>query len=313
MSNFPILFIHCRRGLYQLTICQKCQFQFQCENCDCNLTTYRTFEKQMTLLCHQCQSQYTYPKICPSCSSDDLKSVFGGIEDLAETLQKEYNQKVIRLDLQQAFDPIQKIFVSTRIFDPSIDYTNFGTIIFIQADNILSSTEYLANEDIHQNLTHLFLNVDEKTKIIFDTQNPENPFFVALTQLNKSHQDKIDLINWFYDFLTIETKNRLKYDLPPFQNIILLTSQNKNKQKSFDNTKMAKQYLQTYINQEKLSGIKISSVYPAKFLKRKGYFANHFLVKYPKQFPDYFALKNIVKNTSNTYGLQVRLNPKHIF
>jgi primosomal protein N' (replication factor Y) (superfamily II helicase) len=316
-NQFPILFIHCRRGLFQLTMCQTCKYQFGCENCDCNLTTYRSFEKNMQLICHQCQTQYNYPKICPSCASHDLNSMFGGIEELAETITKQYGYQVVRLDLNQEFDlesdDQSRVFVTTRVFDPGLDYSIFGNIILLQADSLLSSPDYLVTEDTHQALAQLFLAINSEAKITFDTQDPESPFFTQLARLNSDHANNISIMDWFGNFLQIETQNRLKYQLPPTQNLALLTSQNKNQSRSMDNVKMARQYLQPLIQQNGWKEVKITPIYPAKFLRRKGFFAYHLVIKYPKHFSNYFELQQLIKACASSYNLQVRLNPRHIF
>ncbi len=312
-NQFPILFIHCRRGLFQLTICQTCKYQFGCENCDCNLTTYRSFEKNMQLICHQCQTQYNYPKICPSCGGHDLNSMFGGIEELAETIQKEYNYNVIRLDLNQESVVESKVFVTTRVFDPGLNYSKFSNIVLLQADSLLCSADYLVSEDTHQALAQLFLSINPEAKITFDTQDPESEFFAKLTKLNSNHEENISVMDWFSDFLSIETQNRLKYQLPPTQNLALLTSQHKNQNRAMDNIKMAQQYLLPLIQSNGWKEVNITPIYPAKFLRRKGFFAYHLVVKYPKHFTDYFQLQQTIKAVSSNYGLQVRLNPRHIF
>jgi primosomal protein N' (replication factor Y) (superfamily II helicase) len=267
----------------------------------------------MQLICHQCQTQYNYPKICPSCAGHDLNSIFGGIEELAETIKKEYDHEVIRLDLGQEFTEESKVFVTTRVFDPGLDYSIFNNIVLLQADSLLSSADYLVSEDTHQALAQLFLALNPEAKITFDTQEPESAFFTQLSRLNSSHDDNISVMEWFANFLQTETQNRLKYQLPPTQNIALLTSQHKNQPRSMDNTKMARQYLQPLIQQNGWKEVKITPIYPAKFLRRKGFFAYHLVVKYPKHFPDYFKLQQSIKACASSYNLQVRLNPRHIF
>jgi primosomal protein N' len=385
----PILFIHPRRGLFQLTSCQSCHYKFGCDNCDCNLTTYRTFESNMQLLCHQCQSYYTYPKICPMCKSLDVGSNFGGIDELVEVLKTDFKKEVIKVESKSVigYEP-NVIYVTTRIFDPSLEYNKFSKIIFIRAENLLASPDYLVNEDVHRSLAELFLQVDQSTEVVFDTSNPDLPFFVELAKLNSSigesetyseslgeeislhleqsesgfglpeqslattsersvtsqnlesefedsqdianrsflRQDGESLINssgtsiqsnppniitWYTDFVKEESKNRQKFQFPPFDNLILLTTQEKSKEKSLQKINSARQYLFGYKNELQL--ITIGSPYQAKFLKRKGMFSHHLLVKFPRQYAQYFQLRDIIKSVASTYSLQARLNPRHLF
>jgi primosomal protein N' len=401
----PILFIHPRRGLFQLTSCQSCHYKFGCDNCDCNLTTYRTFESNMQLLCHQCQSYCTYPKVCPMCKNNEIGSNFGGVDELIEVLKKDFKKEVIKVESKNIIDyESGVVYVTTRIFDPSLEYNKFGKIIFVHAENLLASPDYLVNEDVHRSLAELFLQIDETTEVVFDTSNPDLPFFVELAKLNSSKgesetysesfdEDFIDednvtaspnlpqcqtvvtattvspqevkgnktlklsnppdgvfrlscrgsdlgdpdlhfslaqddnkclttmptlppnktpnIITWYTDFVEEESKNRQKFKFPPFDNLILLTTQEKSKEKSIQKINSARQYLFGYKNE--LQSITIGSPYQAKFLKRKGMFSHHLLVKFPRQYSQYFQLRDIVKSVASTYNLQARLNPRHLF
>ena len=381
----PILFIHPRRGLFQLTSCQSCHYKFGCDNCDCNLTTYRTFESNMQLLCHQCQSYYSYPKICPMCKSQDVSSNFGGVEELIEVLKSDFTKKVVKVESKNVIDyEPNTIYVSTRILDPSLEYSRFSKIIFIRSENLMASPDYLVNEDVHRSLAELFLQVDQSTQIVFDTNNPDLPFFVELAKLNSSRDEnqtysesfdsdfetevqivdntqqnlsspraqknKFDMqveattvspqknnsevkatptlpqigqtpqsqesnppniMNWYTDFVDQESQKRQKFKFPPFDNLILLTTQEKSKEKSMQKINSARQYLFGYKNQ--LQSITIGSPYQAKFLKRKGMFSHHLLVKFPRQYAQYFELRDIIKSVASTYNLQARLNPRHLF
>jgi primosomal protein N' (replication factor Y) len=311
-----ILLIHPRRGLFQITKCQDCGYVFECENCDAKLVTYKKVGNNLELVCHQCQSYYSYPNKCPSCGSSRISSKYSGIDDLAEKIEKKYQTKVGRLD-KINFAKLKKIdledsdvFVTTRVFDPAIDYSFFDKIVFIQADNLLASPDYLVQEDITKNLAELFLSVDaEKTTLHFDTHTPSEPFFVELAKLNVNHPSQIGVNDWFFDFLEREKKNRQMFGFPPFKNLILLTTQEKKKENAYQILERVKETLE----KEELEEVQIGSIYPAKFLKRRNMFSYHLLVKYPKQYTGLSKLKKLVYEVSGTYKLQVRLNPKHLF
>jgi primosomal protein N' len=374
----PILFIHPRRGLFQLTSCNTCHYKFGCDNCDCNLTTYRTYEGNMQLLCHQCQSYYNFPKVCPMCKGSDISSNFGGVDELIEVLKKDFAKNVVKVESKTAMDYDPKfVYVTTRVFDPSLEYNKFSKIIFIRAENLLASPDYLVNEDVHRSLVELFLQVDETTEIVFDTSNPDLLFFQELAKLNsfvegdevfsenfdydsefnktshseyseesvasKDFNSKFDLesntnnrsffrqddtvgslnkvnsdksknstiIDWYTAFVEEESRNRQKFLFPPFYNLILLTTQEKSKEKSIQKINSARQYLFGYKNQ--LKSLTIGSPYQAKFLKRKGMFSHHLLLRFPRQYGQYFELRDIVKSVASTYNLQARLNPRHLF
>lgn len=314
-----ILLIHPRRGLFQLTTCNHCGYVFDCENCTNKLTTYRTHQTKLELVCSQCQSYYNYPKRCPKCGSDQIDSKFSGIDDLTEYIQKDLKKKVIRLDELKVFEKQQeqfvlknkeKVFLTTRVFDPAIDYSFFEKVVFIQAQNLIASSDYLVKEDIFKNLTELFLRLKPEAKVLFDTQSPELSFFQDFLKLNKA-QNRQQIINWYFSFLKQEAVRRQGFLYPPHQNLVLLTSQENQLQKSIHKIKMAKSLILDKRNffQE----IKVGNYYPARFLKRKNMYSHHLLIRFEKHYPKFKSLKQFLKDVGESCNLQVRLNPSHIF
>ncbi len=311
-----VLLIHPRRGLFQITKCQDCGHVFGCENCDANLVTYKRVGNILELVCHQCQTYYNYPNKCPACGSHKIGSRYSGIDDLVEKIEKKYETKVGRLD-KLNFAKLKKtdlessdVFVTTRVFDPAVDYTFFDKIIFIQADNLLASPDYLVQEDIAKNLAELFLSVDAgKVDIHFDTHSPADLFFVELSKLNVDHPEQVSVSDWFFNFLEEEKKKRQMFGFPPFKNLVLLTTQEKKKENAYQILERVKETLE----REALEEVQVGSIYPAKFLKRRNLFSYHLLVKYPKQYNNLPKLKKLIYELSGNYKLQVRLNPKHLF
>lgn len=331
------------------------------------------------------------------CKSTDVSSNFGGVDELVEVLKIDFGKSVIKVESKSTVDyEPNTVYVSTRILDPSLEYSRFAKIIFVRAENLMASPDYLVNEDVHRSLAELMLQIDDTTEVVFDTANPDLPFFIELAKLNsvrdesktysKSNLEEIDchlerserafasidqgslvlesdqikskaenllnnsnppdgifryaqddniseipnvtattaspqeskqpkqfpnIFTWYTDFVQEESKNRQRFQFPPFDNLILLTTQEKSKEKSIQKINSARQYLFGYKNE--LKSIIIGSPYQAKFLKRKGMFSHHLLVKFPRQYPQYFELRDIVKSVASTYNLQARLNPRHLF
>ncbi|MEI6728340.1 MAG: hypothetical protein WCK98_01730 [bacterium] len=316
------LLVHPRRGLFQLTKCQNCGYSFECKNCTAKLTTYRTTNYSLELVCHQCQSYYSYPIKCPECKSTDVVSKFGGIDDLAETLATKLNKNVVRLDAEKSYEKIQaaitlnednpdSIFVTTRVFDPAIPYSKFAKIIFIQAENLLASPDYLVQEETAKALGEIFMQVDEKSEIIFDTNTSDLEFFQNLIKLNQDYPKPESVDFWYTSFLEKELQSRQKFGFPPFVNLLLLTTQEKDLQKSLQKLAATKHYFEK--SKLELPGVTWGSPYPAKFLRRKGMFSHHLLVRFPRNYEQYKTLQKIVFGLQELYKLQVRLNPRHLF
>lgn len=311
-----LLFVHCRRGLFQLTRCQDCGHNFACVNCSANLVTYRTDKGIFELLCHQCQTNYPYPKKCPKCGNFKIFSRFSGIEDLAERLIKDYQLPVIRLDKVQTKSQIPNakstISLTTRIFDPAINYSEYDKIIFIQAENLLASPDYLVQEDITKSLGEVFEEIKgTDTEVIFDTNDSNQNFFQDILKLNSENECHINLQSWYQEFLEHESKIRKAFRFPPFVNLLLLTSHEKTENLSKQKLESVKAYLDAALID--FEAVTMSDVYPAKFLKRKNLFSYHLLLKFPRQYPQFVTFRSLIHKLVSSNNLQVRLNPRHLF
>lgn len=311
--NQKTLFIFPKRGLYTLTKCTSCGHGFQCEHCDANLVTYRKWEKNLELVCHQCQTYYNYPLRCPKCASTEISSYFGGVDELVELIEKESGNSVYRYDDKKRSKEISMTInaVTTRIFDPSIPYSSFTHIIFVEAQNLLASPDYLVQEEIHKQLLELMLSISDKSEIIFDTNSPDLELFVGLARLDKNHPEHLDKKQWFVNFLSKEGNSREMFNFPPFVNTLLLTTQQKNKEKSFEIINHVRTELIKIKSQ--LPDLTISLPYQARFLKRKGMFSYHLLIRFPRQYKDIGKLREEIMQLGSIYGVQIRLNPRHLF
>ena len=313
-----ILFVHCRKGLFSLTICQNCKYKWECQNCSANLVTYSQSSYGLNLICHQCQSVYNYPSNCPSCRQTQIRSVFSGIDDLDKLLRDEYQLEPIRLDLPKTKFNFELavnsanakcIFLTTRLYDPSIDYSIFDKIVLVQADFLLASSDYQVQEELIKSLADLITasSLGDKTiPIILDIKDVENPLFETLSQI-RSVQDVID---WHKTKLDAEADYRLVFGFPPDWNMVLLTSHTKKEIDAKNHLTAVKTYLESI--QSDYPEIKFSSPYKAKLLKRKGLFSYHLLIKYPRGYKNFVALKKELASLIGTYRLQARINPRTV-
>jgi primosomal protein N' (replication factor Y) len=360
-----LLFIYPRRGLYRITKCENCGHVFECENCDASLVTYRQSNYKLELMCHQCQSSYDYPLRCPSCKSNKIISRVGGIDELVEELEKEFETSVYRfdkgrqkvIDIQKAnlsssrhFDKREKsvtesdsiadlshafemtkgeinqikkesldssdqikpqISVSTRIFDPAIPYSTFDKIIFVQAENLLASPDYLVHEETLKQIAEVLFQAKNHSKIVFDTNSPNIELFQELIKLNQDHPTPESPEAWYLRFLEVEKQNRERFGFPPFRNLLLLTTQEKNKDKAFQALEQCVSYLEKV--KHEIPEVSFGSPYPARFLRRKNMYSYHLLIRFPRQYEHFGKLRKVVTDLSELFRLQVRLNPRHLF
>lgn len=309
------LLIHPRKGLYQLTICPKCGHMWECLNCSSKLVVYKKNQNQLEMLCHQCQTVYNYPEKCQVCGNQEIVSKYGGIDDLEEILKQKMNLKVLRLDNKKNLKNLNQaecdVALTTRIFDPALDYQKFEVIIFIQAENILAGVDYMVYEDLLNGITQLLLEVKDQTRIIFDTKTNSLNFFYEIKELCKNPLNSDKILSWHAEKLKQELEHRKKYQFPPFTNLLLFTSQEKVLSKAVEKLKAAKRYLENC--QDQLQDVQIFDVYPAKLLKRKGYYSYHLLLKYPRNYSNFKQLQKISLGLASLYNLQLRNNPNNLF
>lgn len=346
------LFIHPRKGLYRITSCSGCGHLMECKNCTAPLVAYRQSFGTLELICHQCQSFYQFPIACPSCHQNKLNSKAPGIDQLAEFLGQYLNglsndflhsqtqqnteqnagngvgevnphnnsefslqevQQVVRLDKDKTGTTqiiAGNYYLTTRLFDPSLNYSAFQKIVFVEAQNLMADIDYTTSEETAKALTEVFLKLDPDCEVFFDTKTPNTQLFKDLQEL-ASPSSRLDPFSWYLGFVQKELTKRERFKFPPFYTLMLLTSQEKNQQKALDVVQNAKTRLAVELS--KIEGVEISSPYPAKFLKRKGLYANHLLIKMPAKQKTEGYVKKVVQNTSQDFRLQLRLNPRHLF
>jgi len=310
-----------RKGLYQLTICRQCGHIFGCPNCDANLITYRQVANTLELFCNQCQTFFAYPDQCPQCNSKNLSSKYGGIEELVENLAT-LGKSVYRFDKIKtplSISPPKTIFqqwqisyfVTTRLFDPTIAYEQFDRIVFVSAENLLANPDYLTTEEVAKNLAEVLLRVKDTTEIIFDTANANLALIQNLLLANTSLGTPAGIKRWYFDFLQHESNHRQQFGFPPFKNLLLLTTQEKKPEQA--ETKLQQLVVEFSKYLTHFPEVEISKPYPARFFKRKNFYSYHLLIKYPRQYSRFAQFRELIVSLSQTYNVQVRLNPRHLF
>ena len=278
------LIISLPRGLYRLTKCGICKHIFKCENCDNNLTTIR-INNYNNLVCSECQTQYPYPKQCPSCSSVDIQSMFGG---------RDYLEEQVNLSEYEAD-------ISNRIFDPLIDYSVYSKIIITHGENLFLGVDYQSVEETAKSLTELVLHLTNDAQLVIDQQS-ENSMLNGLE----------NPIEWYRRLLKKESENRDKFAFPPAVNLILITASEKTKSQAQAKLQVVRKEIIELKSSLPELGLP-SYPYEAKMLKRKGFYTMHMFMKYPKNYKNITLLNQRITILKNQYRLTVRLNPRHIF
>lgn len=291
---------------------------FRSPESDTGLITFRNAYGEKELLDPTTQQTYPFPEKCPVCNHSDIQNVFSGAEDLTEKLEEQLGIQVERKfktlakhSLPKDANPViaqyqpyhHSITVSTRLFDPEIEYSEFTTVVITQAENLVSSPEYLVSEEVFTQIFRLLFTLQPHQTLILDTASLDIELIKTIMQAQS------DPLLAYTEYLVRETARRKNFHMPPETHLILVTSQELKQKNALEKVQQAKQVLSRYTQY----GITIIGPYPAKMLRRKNKFSYHLCIQLQRNNQSFPQLRIILIDVIKRLGLQVRLNPKHIF
>lgn len=181
-----IIFLN-RRGFNTIITCKNCGYTFKCPNCDITLTYHKSSNH---LRCHYCGYTLLNTDICPTCKEKALSNLGLGTERLEEELNKKYNAKIIRMDIDTTSkkgsqeemiknieDGNADIIVGTQMISKGFDFPNVSLVGIINADESLNIPDFRSGERTFELLTQTSGRAGRKNlkgKVIIQTFNPEN-------------------------------------------------------------------------------------------------------------------------------------------
>ena len=140
-----MLFLN-RRGYAPLTLCKKCGYRLECNNCSSWLVMHQSLNK---LLCHHCGYSINYPEKCPKCDTENSLVLIGpGIERLSEEVSQvfpEAKQELLSSDLlvnhnetSNSFERIKKgevdIIIGTQVMSKGHHFPYLTLVGVIDGD-----------------------------------------------------------------------------------------------------------------------------------------------------------------------------------
>ncbi|MEI6348055.1 MAG: primosomal protein N' [Bacteroidota bacterium] len=228
-NNEQVILFQNRRGFSPIIECQKCQHVPKCIRCDVSLTYHK---KNDVMKCHYCG--YTIPsiRICPVCSSADLKAKGLGTEKIEEELAILFPQiEISRIDhdtsgsrnallkiLTDFENQKTQILVGTQMVTKGLDFSNVSLVGVINADSIIAYPDFRSFERAFQMLVQVSGRSGRKEKqgtVIIQTYQPANPvieFVMRNDYLSMYHHQ-------------IEERKMFKY--PPFVRLIKIVVKHK--------------------------------------------------------------------------------------
>lgn len=251
-----LIFIN-RRGFAPILACDACTWKSGCKKCSTWQVLHKKNGNQKTAMlhCHHCGLIERTPEACPECGNQDIKPVGLGTQKIEENIEKLFSDlRILRIDTDatrkkgQAEELFQKVhrnevdvIIGTQMLSKGHDFSNVETVIVIDIDKSLYSSDFRATEKMFAQLVQVAGRGGRgensiNSKIIIQTEFPDHAIFRALKDEN---------LDSFYKELLEERKTA---KLPPFTYQALILAESKNQEKNEEVLIQLKKYLEKVIN-----------------------------------------------------------------
>ncbi len=211
-----------RRGFSPIIECQKCQHVPKCIRCDVSLTYHKKTDE---MKCHYCGYSIPSVKLCPVCSSTDLKAKGLGTEKIEEELAILFPEIQIRRidqDTSASKNKLQKmlldfedqkiqVLVGTQMISKGLDFGNVSLVGIINADGIISYPDFRSFERAFQLMVQVSGRSGRKEKqgkVIIQSYNPAHPVINFVMQNN------------YQGMYHHQEEERRNFNYPPFVRLI---------------------------------------------------------------------------------------------
>ena len=297
-----------RRGYTTTVTCSDCGYVMKCPNCDIPLTYHKTHNK---MNCHYCDYTTYKVNICPSCGSKNITSFGLGTEKLQEELERMFNTKVLRMDVDTtrnkgSHERILKTFrnkeasilVGTQMIAKGLDFENVTLVGVVNGDATLNIPDYRAAERTFDLLNQVAGRSGRGVK----------SGKVIIQGFNLDHYSiKYASMHDYKSFYTEEMNIRKKLLYPPFIDLALIKISSNNYEEAYSESLKIKNYLDKY--KIKLLGPSNSNI---SRINNKYYIQIILKYKSLKEIYDYLKyIVNIYKNNKKV-NVDIDINPKKI-
>lgn len=213
-----------RRGYAPMVECPECGWVPKCQNCDVSLT-YHKATGRMT--CHYCGYTVETPKLCPSCSSSNLKDRGFGTEKIEEDIARELpGVRTLRLDLDTArsrgsYEEIlgsfqrheADILIGTQMVSKGLDFGKVRLVGILNADTMLNYPDFRAMERAYQLMAQVSGRAGRKGSqglVLLQTRSTHHPIIRQVQQ------------NDYESMSQGQLQERRQFRYPPFFRIIAI-------------------------------------------------------------------------------------------
>ena len=297
-----------RRGYSTTVTCSDCGYVMKCPNCDIPLTYHKNHNK---MNCHYCDYTTYKVNICPSCGGKNITSFGLGTEKLQEELERMFNTKVLRMDVDTtrnkgSHERILKSFrskeasilVGTQMIAKGLDFENVTLVGVVNGDATLNIPDYRASERTF----------DLLNQVAGRSGRGNKSGKVIIQGFNLDHYSiKYASMHDYKSFYTEEMNLRKKLLYPPFIDLALIKISSNNYEEAYKESVKIKNYLDKY--KIKLLGPSNSNI---SRINNKYYIQIILKYKSLKEIYDYLKyIVNIYKNNKKV-NVDIDINPKKI-
>lgn len=226
-DRLSVLFIN-NKGYANSIFCRNCGHVEKCPHCDVSL---KYFNHDQSLHCHYCGYQEPIPVRCPVCSSDKIRHMGFGIDQLIEiirklwpsariaTVQGNMNRSEIKKTNKALSGGKIDILIGTHVIIKHFNLVNVGIAAAVLIDRDLNQGDYRAAETVYQTYGRFFEKaMGSETKGLIQTNEPENETIYSITSEE------------FHEFYRGEIHYRELMKYPPIVNMINFGVFQKNEQ-----------------------------------------------------------------------------------
>jgi primosomal protein N' (replication factor Y) len=296
-NHQAILFLN-RRGSSTYIFCRNCGEALKCPRCDTPLTYH---QDQTQLLCHHCGYQRSLPKVCPHCSSSQIKHFGAGTQSIESTVEKLYpNARMIRWDWDStrskgAHEVIlahfashrADILIGTQMIAKGLDLPLVTLVGIISADTGLNLPDYRASERTFQILTQVAGRAGRGLlggHVILQTYQPDHYAIQAASKHD------------YFAFYRQELHHRQQLGYPPFRRLARLVYKHHSADKAEREARWMAGQIQLKIASLNDHADLIGPV-PCFFMRQRGDYRWHLLIRsldpgrlVPEEMPEGWVL-----------------------
>ena len=305
-KNEQVVILLNRRGYSTTVNCYDCGDVIKCPNCDIPLIYHK---KTNNLRCHYC-GHIQSSDCCPSCKSKNLIKYGYGTEKLEEEINKTFNARVIRMDIDTtstkgSHEKIIKSFrnkeydilIGTQMIAKGLDFKDVSLVGVLNADASLNIPDFRSSERTFD-LINQVAGRSGRGSIVGE---------VIIQSFNIDHYSIINAINNDYiSFYNEEMKLRKKLNYPPFCNIALVKVSGNDYEKIYNESCKIKDYLKNSFNKD----ITILGPVSSNMVKINNIYNIQIIIKYKNTSDVIEHLKfTIDKYRNSKFKVDIDINP----